>query len=123
MVKKRKSIRKAPTVIVIEGEEQAFETAPDTDPDAPQDIDMSDGHANGKDAPRDGDEVEEGSAWLDMSEKDRERALEEWLTFKEEHHESTFRQYPIGHIIDMVVSYRAAPSFAISIYVTLKGTG
>jgi len=88
MVKKRKSIRKPPTVVIIEGEEQLFES---TVGDVPaEDGMMMDGKkeepANGFGEMVDGDAVEEEA---EDEVRVRENALEEWNAFKEEYHEST----------------------------------
>lgn len=102
MVKKRKSIRKAPTVVMIEGEEQLFESTegpsqvrqPTVTVNRPDfgDEDMQDGED--EEAPelipaKEGGQEEEDSEEA----KAKEKAAEEWNAFKEEYHESKSLSY------------------------------
>ncbi|KAG8953925.1 regulator of ime2 [Tulasnella sp. 424] len=101
MVKKRKSIRKPPTVVLVEGEEQVFEASEalnaEDDLHPPQffkDVEKGDTvmKANEDQNDASGEMQEEMNS---EEEAARERALEEWNTFREEHLE-IMEQLPLS---------------------------
>lgn len=95
MVKKRKSIRKPPTVVLVEGEEQVFESGevPNVEDEIHaiqlfhKDAEKNDAALDANEEPNEGTgEMQEDGATEE--EAAREKALEEWNTFREEHLES-----------------------------------
>ncbi|KAG8913698.1 hypothetical protein FRC00_001801 [Tulasnella sp. 408] len=102
MVKKRKSIRKPPTVVLVEGEEQVFESG--EMPNVEDEIHAA--HLFHKDAEKNdaaldaNEELNEGTGEMQEDgtteeEAAREKALEEWNTFREEHLE-IIEQLPLS---------------------------